>query len=160
MPPVRSMSAVHPWGWKYVKLKAPKMKPSQIRGFKKSFGLCMWLGESPLRGQGSTQLPVEAEWEPVESNFWYHTAVESHGPGYTCPCWCHDSTDDESQRWTQDVSIFCQLSSTFPYGALYFARLRVFSFHALSLFGVKTEIWENIPSVTELDWTLMLHADL
>lgn len=36
----------------------------------------------------------------------------------------------------------------------------MFSFHALSLFGVKTEIWENIPSVTELDWTLMLHADL
>lgn len=109
----------------------------------------MWLGESPLRGQGSTQLPVEAEWEPVESNFWYHTAVESHGPGYTCPCWCHDSTDDESQRWMQDVSIFCQLSSTFPYGALYFARLRVFSFHALSLFGVKTDLGKYSFS----DWT-------
>lgn len=59
----------------------------------------------------------------------------------------------------QDVSIFCQLSGTLPYGAFYFARLRVFSFHTLSLFGVKTEVQDNIPSVAELDWILMLHAD-
>lgn len=52
----------------------------------------MWVGESPLRGDGNTQLPVEAEWEPVELNLWCHKAVESHSPGYTCPCWCHDST--------------------------------------------------------------------
>lgn len=139
---------------------SPKMKPAQFRGLKKLFGLCMWLGEFPLWGQGNMQLPVKAEWEPVESNFWYHRAVESHSPGYTCPYWCHDSTADESQWWMQDISIFCQLTGTFPCGALYFARLRVFPFHALSLFGVKTEVQENIPSVTELDWTLMIHGDL
>lgn len=113
MAPVRSMSTVHPWGLKYFKLEALIRSQLKSEALKKSFGLCMWLGEFPLWGQGNTQLPVEAEWEPVESNFGYHTAVESHSPGYTCPYWSHDSTADESQWWMQDVSIFCQSVAPF-----------------------------------------------